>query len=301
MSGPGPMPRRLDDVRDLVAARLPGRRVGAVRLLGQGLDNVAYEVGGELIVRFSREADPVRRAALTEREARVLAAVAALSPLPVPVPAFAVPEQGCLAYPKLPGVPLADMPRRWRETHGAPIAEALGDLLAVLHADPVEPWAELVGVDDQPPAGWLREAAETYRAVAGQVPAVHRRAVEAFLDAAPPRDGHRRVFSHNDLGIEHVLVDPAGRAVTGVIDWSDAAVCDPAYDLGLVYRDLGPAALRAALGRRRDGAGEVAALAVRAVFYARCSVFEDLAYGLHTGRDAYTANSLTSLAWLFAA
>jgi aminoglycoside phosphotransferase (APT) family kinase protein len=35
------------------------------------------------------------------------------------------------------------------------------------------------------------------------------------------------VLSHNDLGIEHVLVDPATLEVTGVVDWSDAAIVDP--------------------------------------------------------------------------
>jgi aminoglycoside phosphotransferase (APT) family kinase protein len=43
------------------------------------------------------------------------------------------------------------------------------------------------------------------------------------------------VFSHNDLGIEHVLIDPGTWTVTGIIDWSDAAIVDPAIDFGLLY------------------------------------------------------------------
>ncbi|MBV1850549.1 phosphotransferase family protein [Catellatospora tritici] len=291
-------PRRLADVRAVVAAHLPGYPTEAVRLLGEGLDNVAYEVGGELIVRFGKEPDPVRRAALADREARLLTAVAEVSPLPVPIPAFAAPEQGCLAYVKLPGVPLSGMSTHWRQAHGTAIAAVLGGLLDVLHASPLDRWAGLVDTDDQPPAQWLLEAAETYRTVAGWIPAAHRRAAEAFLGTAPPSGGHRLVFSHNDLGIEHVLVDPVGCAVTGVIDWSDAAIVDPAYDLGLLCRDLGPAALRAALARRQD---DTAALAERAVFHARCSVFEDLAYGIETARDTYVANSLAAMEWLFPA
>jgi aminoglycoside phosphotransferase (APT) family kinase protein len=37
------------------------------------------------------------------------------------------------------------------------------------------------------------------------------------------------------------------RASTGIIDWSDAALADPAYDFGLLCRDLGAAALDLAL------------------------------------------------------
>jgi aminoglycoside phosphotransferase (APT) family kinase protein len=84
-------------------------------------------------------------------------------------------------------------------------------------------------------------------AAAVEVPVVYRRPVKAFLDAPPPASGWAPIFSHNDLGIEHVLVDPGTWTVTGVIDWSDAAIVDPAVDFGLLYRDLGPAAAQAAL------------------------------------------------------
>jgi aminoglycoside phosphotransferase (APT) family kinase protein len=158
--------------------------------------------------------------------------------------------------------------------------------------------SDLVETDDHPLTAWLQEAAETYATVAERVPEVHRRSVEAFLAAAPLPDGYALAFSHNDLGIEHVLVDPAGWTVTGIIDWSDAAIVDPAYDFGLLHRDLGPAA-RAALDSYRTAANDVAALGERAVFYARCSVFEDLAYGIETGRDRYVDKSLAALQWLF--
>ncbi|MEU8074836.1 phosphotransferase [Catellatospora citrea] len=289
------------DVRAVIAAHLPGHRIRSVVELGSGLDNVAYEVDGELVVRFSREPDPVLRAALVEREARLLAAVAEVCPLPVPEPVFTAPESGCLAYTRLPGVPLAELPRQQWSAHGASIAGVLGGLLDALQTTPVDRWTGLVDVDDQPSAEWLGEAAEFYRSVAGHVPVAHRRAVEAFLDSPPPAAASDLVFSHNDLGIEHVLVDPAGWTVTGVIDWSDAALVDPAYDFGLVYRDLGPDALRAALGRCRRGAADIAALGERAVFYARCSVFEDLAYGVETGRDGYVGRCHAALRWLFPA
>jgi hypothetical protein len=39
--------------------------------------------------------------------------------------------------------------------------------------------------------------------------------------------------------LEHVLVDVEANAVTGIIDWTDAAIADPARDLALIYRDFG--------------------------------------------------------------
>jgi aminoglycoside phosphotransferase (APT) family kinase protein len=311
------MAHRTADVHDVVAANLPDYRIGAVVPIGAGLDHRAYEVNGELIVRFSNEPDPARRAALVDHEACLLTAVAEVAPVPVPEISFVAVAQGCLAYAKLRGVPLLDLPRHQRADHTMSIAATLGELLtalhaalpATLHANPVDAWSDLVDSDHQPLAEWRREAEETYLALAGQIPVVrprahrhaHRRAVETFLAARPPHDEYRPVFSHNDLGIEHVLVDPVTWTVTGVIDWSDAAIVDPAYDFGLLYRDLGPAALNAAIHHYRADVNDVPALRERAVFYARCKVFEDLAFGLDNGRDTYVDKCLDAMEWLFPA
>lgn len=271
-------------VRALVAAHLPGYEVESLTRLGAGLDNVAYEVNGDLIVRFGTGAN-------ADREARLLTAVGNFSPLPVPVPCFT--DAGCLAYPKLPGVPLLDA----AGVDGVPVAAALGGFLAALHAAPVERMAKLVETDDLPVDEWRREARETYSAVSANISSAYRRRVEAFLETPPPEDPHTLAFSHNDLGIEHVLVEPLSGAITGVIDWSDAAIVDPAYDFGLIHRDLGPAALDAALATY---GATPAGLRERAVFYARCSLFEDMAYGLETSRERYVTKSLVALEWLFA-
>jgi len=298
--GPDSVPagsvQRLADVKTLVLERMPRYQVDRVVQLREGCDHVAYEVNGELIVRFSKETDPARRAGAVEGEARLLDAVAGISPLPVPRPIFTVGERGCLAYFKVPGLPLLDVSQRRRLAHGPSIGATLGEFLTALQAAPAGVMADLVGTDVQPPAQWLREAAETYQVVAEEVPVVACPSVEAFLETPPPDEPHKLVFSRNDLGIEHVLVDPGDWSVTGVIDWSDAALVDPAYDLGLIHRDLGSAALDAALGSYQRN---TVALRQRAVFYARCSVFDDLAHGIQTGQKRYIDKSLAAMEWLF--
>ena len=277
---------------------MPGYRVDSVVLLGEGEDNVAFQVNDELIVRFGKESDPADRAGRVRDEGRLLAAVADVSPLAVPKPTFTVAEQGCLAYFKLPGLPLIDADPRQRALHIDSIAAELGGFLGALHAVPVDRMVDLVDTDDEPMTVWLEETAQIYATIIETVPPVHRPAVEAFLDTSPPDGPRELVFSHNDLGIEHVLVDPDEWVVTGVIDWSDAAITDPARDFGLLYRDLGPAALDRALDAYRPGV-DVAEIKLRSGFYARCGVLEDMAYGLETGFSAYLDKSLAALEWLF--
>ena len=74
---------------------------------------------------------------------------------------------------------------------------------------------------------------------------------------------------------------------------------DAAYDFGLICRDLGPTALDAALDSYRTRFAADPAIGDRALFYARCSVFEDLAYGLHPEHRMYFDKSVTALTWLF--
>jgi aminoglycoside phosphotransferase (APT) family kinase protein len=284
-------------VRDLVSVHVPDVAVTDVVPCGEGLDNVAFDVNGELIVRFRKEPGVAERAALVTAEAALLDEIAGALPVAVPATVFVDAELGCLAYRKLPGTPLLQQPRAAWPAWAQIMGEVLGRSLAAMHALSPVRMAAFVGTDDAPLAEWRADAAELYREVAIGVPASDRAAIETFLAAEPPPPTARLAFSHNDLGIEHVLVEPGTGAITGIIDWSDAAVVDPAYDVGLLYRDLGRVALdallRCGVGANDDGMRE------RAVFYARCSVLEDLAYGCETGRTTYVDKSLTALGWLF--
>jgi aminoglycoside phosphotransferase (APT) family kinase protein len=284
-------------VRDVLARNLPGLAVATVEALGAGRDNAAFAVNGTLVVRFSTAPDPSMRATVVVSEAELLELVATASPLPVPVPRFTDADAGCLAYDLLPGVQLLDLPPQEVVRHAEDVAGPLGEFLSVLHGLPLDRMARLVDPDEVAPREWLHEAAVYHATVADQVPPRHRDAVLRFLATEPPAADYEPVFSHNDLGAEHVLVDPRTWRVTGVIDWTDAAIVDPAFDFGKLHRDLGPAALPTALRHYRGG--DPAGIAERAAFYARCTVFEDLEHGITTDQHAYVAKCLASLSWLF--
>lgn len=52
--------------------------------------------------------------------------------------------------------------------------------------------------------------------------------VPLFFEGAPK-------LVHNDLWAEHILVDPRSGSVSGIIDWGDAVISDPAVDFASVY------------------------------------------------------------------
>src|SRR5512140_1583027 len=102
---------------------------------------------------------------------------------------------------------------------------------------------------------------------------------DAFL-AELARAERPLALSHHDLALEHILVDPSGERVTGVIDWGDLALGDPALDFAGFAGACDAAtlaALLAAYGSVDDG------FLRRAAWYARLAPFHLLHFGLHTG------------------
>lgn len=282
----------LDDIRAALGRHLPRFTDARVVPLGAGLDNVAYDVGGELVLRRAKVGDDGERLAAARHEAALLTAVAAVSSLPVPEPVFVDEPTAILAYRRLPGAPL----------HLTPVADPLAlsgplaEFLSGLHVPPpiddgLGSPAALVEVDDTPAEEWLADAAESYETAAVAIDPADRARVEAFLAAAPPAGPRRLTFCHNDLGAEHLLVE--GASITGVIDWSDAALADPAVDLARLYRDLGPD-VAARIAAAYAGDPDAVDLG-RVAFYARCALLEDIAYGLTSGATEYARLGLEHL------
>lgn len=239
----------------------------AVRTLGHGLDHVVF-VAGDLVLRVA-DAQSVRR------EARLLEIVAPRVSLPVPTPRFADADEGVLAYPLLAGRPLLG------RSPSRGTAHRLGRFLRDLHTTDAAAVVDVVPTEDADPRAWLDDLDGPDDLL-------------GVVHATVPRPSHRLVLAHADLGAEHLL-DLDG-SLTGIIDWSDAAITDPALDFSRLHRDFGPAFLDEAL----DAYGGLDDAALQRIeFFARCAALEDLAYGQSSGRAEYAQAAKRSFSWLF--
>jgi len=272
-----------------------------VRLEATGGASRTFRVGADQVVtvpltwpdRTEPAAELVRRATLQER-------IGGRVSVPVPRVVGILPDAGLVVVRRLEGERLIDAGAARRRAVRGEVATAVGSLLAELHTWEREAYDDVAAPDDYSPADWRDEAAELARDLDHVLDDAQRGDVRRFLADRPP-PAVTPVLSHNDLGIEHVLIsDTSGApAVTGVIDWDDAAICDPAYDFGLLLRDLGPDALDAALSAYADGDGDPREIPGRARFYARCKLLEDLAFGHSADRPAYVEKSIAAWPWTF--
>ncbi len=224
----------LERILHVMAPRVTVRNA---RFLDEGWDNRLFLVNDELVVRIAKTEDNSRQL-LTE--ARTLQVLAPLLPLPIPRLEFVhQPSQdfpwSVVGYHILPGDSLLS------EQAGRDVVDALApDLarfLASLHATPLD-LARESGVQVWTPEEWLARHDDLVRNALDELRRMlDRQTLTRFLRWWEDyrRDPAARSFTacliHGDLACEHVLVERNPWRVTGIIDFGDAMVADPALDL----------------------------------------------------------------------
>lgn len=225
---------------ELVASQFPDLAGAPVVALATGWDNTVYLVDGVWAFRFPRREMAVP---LVRRELAVLPVLAQVLPLPVPRPELIGSPEGDYPWPfwgarLVPGTELANsgLPDDQR----AEVAAAVGVFLRALH-DPALVGAVGRSLDVDPmrraePSVRVPRAQEFLGRLRARGVAYDARDVEALLAAAASVGPSTAVVvvSHGDLHMRHVLVGDSG-AATGIIDWGDVCLADPAVDLSVAY------------------------------------------------------------------
>jgi aminoglycoside phosphotransferase (APT) family kinase protein len=278
----------------LIGERFPELRGAPVEPLGTGWDNNVFLVGGEWVFRFPRRSVAVP---LLEREIVALPWLAPRLPLAVPEARYAAGPAEEFPWPfcggrLVPGRELAEA--GLGEDERVEAARQVGEFLRVLHDSDLPPvelaYDPLGRAVPAKRAGMARESLAELAAKGlwEPDPAVGKLLAEAA--DAPVPDG--RVLSHGDLHVRHVMVDADGRA-TGVIDWGDMCVADPAVDLSVAYGVFRGRA-RAALLDAYGPVGEARETAARTLAVMICAVLAQYAAATG-GRETLLAETLTGI------
>ncbi|GAA3786010.1 aminoglycoside phosphotransferase family protein [Streptomyces phyllanthi] len=250
-----------DTVRRLVRSLLPGGGGPDVRPVTEGGGHSTWWVGTRHVLRLA----PDREAAVRlRRELRLRDLVRRHLGVAVPVSIAHGEWAPGLTYTldtRLSG--------GTAEGHDvSPVGEDdLAGLLTGLREVPARQ-AEALGVPRTAPRSLeaLRRAAtHAARHLAGAEEFDPARLTQLTPAAAAQLTAPASVLAHHALGSEHLVVSADGR-VRGVLDWTAAAVGDPAEDIAGLARAVGsPAAVRAA-----TLAGYGARPCLRGLWLARC-------------------------------
>ena len=286
----------LADYLRLLDACFPALHAQRSSLLGEGWDSVALLVNDQLVFRFAKRPDAAVRQA---READLLPLLRDRLPLPIPRYTYtwtdpAWPGKRIVGYRLIAGESLM----LTHPEHRATQAAQLGEFVGALHAVPLEE-AQRHGVAGRDAAS-LREA---YRGFFAKVRAnmlplftvQEQAAIVAFWSGYLDDDAcftFIPTLVHRDLVAEHVLFDPATGHLTGVIDWGDAGIDDPAVDFAGVRRQLGAEFARQMLAAYRPTLDATALQ--RMDFYAGMEPFHEIHFGQTHGDAAHLAHGIES-------
>ena len=228
-------PMRLELVSARLAIAFP-ELGGSVecRMLASGFRSTVVETGGGIVFRIGKNQAAAQGFA---REARLLPTLVSRLPFVVPNPRWYSPPStlfpfGVLGYRKLQGVPLS--PDHLTSSHGSRPARCLAYFLVALHSFPVDEATALGVPRDGGAVAWLASIHD------GVMPvlrlwlseAEYARLEEWWLSVTADATlaHYKPVLRHGDLWYDNILVDEESGAVTGVLDFENAAVGDRAQD-----------------------------------------------------------------------
>ena len=234
-----PQQYRLPSINELVGAieeAFPGLAgyILPLTFLGEGYEFAVFESSNGYVFRFPKREDAARKQIV---ENSLLPELGATLPVEVPLPLLlAAPSPICPwgfhGYLKLSGVAVANL-QHFEESLPR-LAPQIAGFLAALHSFPADR-ALALSVPDN--SSWFGDFSEMHQLLLVELesrltPIELDKMDEwwqAFLRIAE-RWSFRPVLTHSDFGPDHVLIQPETLKVSGVIDFGDVVLGDPALD-----------------------------------------------------------------------
>jgi len=288
----------IEQYKHAIEKFFPQFKINSVVPVYSGWDNFVLEVNDEYIFRF-----PKRRAleAQLQKEIRLLRELA--ETLSVPVPRFDLfcnhkeewPGQ-FVGYRKIDGTPLKK--ELIKPSQSSQLAKQLASFLTELHLFPLHRVTQLT-LPYITPSQWRHKYVNLYGQVQRRVYLLLEKTEisettllwEDYLtDKANFR--FKPVLLHGDLSEEHILYDADRGLITGIIDWGDACVGDPALDFTWLL-DYGSSFVREVLGNYKGVIDKT--FLQRATFYSRIGSFIEILFGLDTNDETHLRQGLTYL------
>jgi aminoglycoside phosphotransferase (APT) family kinase protein len=225
---------------EIIQEQFPALHAQYIALLGVGWDNTAFLINDAIIFRFPRRQIALP---LLEAEMRSLPIIAPKVPLAVPVPEWIGKPAKTYPWPfmgyrALPGMTACHA--ELSDSERMKIAPILAQFLRALHSIPLS-----VSQDCALPCD-LMEKLNCEKLIPKIKKNLEDLTVFGLIDKELDfSDFLTKEFSapevsaivHGDFYIRHLLVNEA-HELTGVIDWGDIHIGDPAVDLSIVHSFL---------------------------------------------------------------
>jgi aminoglycoside 2''-phosphotransferase len=232
-----------------IRAEFPDLAFDRATLNDFGDDHAAVLLDDAWVFRFPRNAEV---AAHTASERRLLHALAPISPIAVPAYERVSASGDFGGYRLIAGQELSEaLFASLAADVQARVLDQIGRFLAALHSLPADLVAAHGNASDGDAARYVGHYRQRRERLAAVLAPDLLAAADRFYAALPKAVATTQTaVTHRDFTEDHILLAPGGDRLAGVIDFTDAALGDPAFDFTFLwaYGDDAPARAAPAYG-----------------------------------------------------
>ncbi|MEQ3593332.1 aminoglycoside phosphotransferase family protein [Bacillus albus] len=236
----------MDSYKQYIKEALPNLSIHSYKQNEEGWDNVAIIVNDELLFRFPRKQDYAMRIPL-EKE---LCTRLSYSLHEIEVPQYhlfyrkdtdTIPF--CSYYTLIHGEPLkTDIVIKLEDKELKIIITQLATFLATLHSIPLKQGTTLGFPVEKTLTYWKELQTKLNQYVTSSLTLLQRSSLNQLFEnffTCIGTSTFQNTIIHADFTHHHILFDKQNKTVSGIIDFGDAQMGDPAFDFAGLYYDFG--------------------------------------------------------------
>ncbi|MBE7148008.1 aminoglycoside phosphotransferase family protein [Bacillus mycoides] len=236
----------MDSYKQYIKEALPDLSIHSYMQNEEGWDNITVIINDELLFRFPRKLEYANRIPL-EKE---LCTILSHSLQEIEIPKYHLFYKNncntvpfCSYYPLIHGEPLTtELVAKLEKKELEVIITQLATFLATLHSIPLKR-AETLGFPIEKTLIYWKELQTklnqylTNNLTSLQKSALNRLFENFFANIA--KSTFQNTIIHADFTHHHILFNTQNNTISGVIDFGDAQIGDPAFDFAGLYYDFG--------------------------------------------------------------
>ncbi|WP_263700904.1 aminoglycoside phosphotransferase family protein [Bacillus thuringiensis] len=236
----------MDSYKQYIKEAFPNLSIHSYKKNEEGWDNVAIIVNDELLFRFPRKQEYAMRIPV-EKE---LCTLLSYSLHEIKVPQYhllyrndadAVPL--CSYYRLIHGEPLkTDTVTKLEDKELKTIITQLAVFLATLHSIPLKQGTTLGFPVEKTLTYWKELQTKLNQYVTNSLTSFQKSALNRLFESfftCIDTSTFQNTIIHADFTHHHILFDNQNKDISGIIDFGDAQIGDPAFDFAGLYSDFG--------------------------------------------------------------
>lgn len=228
------MIQNVKNFRKIIDELYPNISTDRIQIFDDGWDYVVFAIDGRKAVRFPRRPDYAEKLPV---EVAFLNHFSSQSPVSVPRLTLHTDKQTSLPYVTydfIPGVQFKkSVSRNFSKVELSAVAKQLGEFLTAMHSFPVETAKQLGIQQIDSFESWEKRLTKIKKEVFPHISEYEQKwtvtLFKNFLEIIA-KTPVKPLVTHSDIMPEHIIVDPETHTLSGIIDFGDILIADPAYD-----------------------------------------------------------------------